>query len=717
MALTLVAIISLGLALRLIQLDFQPLWWDEGYSVFFATRDFGVMLARTAVDIHPPLYYALMQLWLLAFGKDAVALRLLSVAIGVAAIPLLYLVAKRLFGRRTALAAAFLFAIAPLQIYYAQELRMYGLVTALTLASAALQLALLEREIRDWRLELGYVLVTAAALYTQYLAAFIIVAQIAIVLFLQFRQFPVSPRKWFVRWLIVLALYLPWVIYAGPKLYAYVTAKVGIEQYSRLDPLTYLTQHFAAFSIGHVSEWTWLVWGAVVFVALAGLGIWEAGKQGSREAGKQGSRETGKQGSREAGKQGNREIGKQGDREAGKQGDREAGKQGNREIGKQGNREIGKQGNREIGKQGNREIGKQGNREIGNTYLSTYLPAYLSTCLPTRLSTYLPAYPSTNLLLTCIYLFVPLLLGFFVNLVYTFHPLRYERLLLFAAPFFMILVARGIVALYERQRALGYAASALVVILCALSLYDFYTVTRYPDEDYRPLIVEMEKYASENDLVYAVYPWQIGYLETYYRGAPLNVFEAPSEAWIKNAAAMNRETSAMRETNARAWILAYQKQGRILEDRLVNEYINDYMISDQTFGNTRLLYFAQGNATDFELAPMVFNADLLLRVNYAAFDPPTDAPTLALARFGWNAANDHFNFSLRVTDAAGAKLAQQDAPIPQGATTLRRALALPKNLAPGEYTLRLVVYRRADGKPLSRADGSPDVILTRVTIK
>ncbi|MGB8646394.1 MAG: hypothetical protein WCF84_14240, partial [Anaerolineae bacterium] len=50
------AILAFALVLRLIRLDFQPLWWDEGYSVFFATRDFLTMLARTAVDIHPPLY-------------------------------------------------------------------------------------------------------------------------------------------------------------------------------------------------------------------------------------------------------------------------------------------------------------------------------------------------------------------------------------------------------------------------------------------------------------------------------------------------------------------------------------------------------------------------------------------------------------------------------------------------------------------------------------
>ena len=49
--LQLALITLLALVLRVIQLDAQPLWWDEGYSIFFATRTFGEMLARTAVAV------------------------------------------------------------------------------------------------------------------------------------------------------------------------------------------------------------------------------------------------------------------------------------------------------------------------------------------------------------------------------------------------------------------------------------------------------------------------------------------------------------------------------------------------------------------------------------------------------------------------------------------------------------------------------------------
>jgi len=619
-------ILLLALLLRVPQLTFQPLWWDEGYSVFFATRDFPTMLARTAIDIHPPLYYALMQVWMLAFGTNVVALRLLSVIIGVAAIPLIYLVTKNLFNVRTALVAAFLLAIAPLHIYYSQEVRMYGLATLLALASVWLQLRMLtedegqspvasrqspvgERQLTD----MLYIVSTTLLLYTLYYGAFFVVAEMGAVLYLKFRaRWSISLRRWVLVWIAVGVLYLPWVIYAGLKLYTYVVNKVGIEQYTRLDPITYLVQHLAAFSTGHITDWAWVAWGTLLFVALTVLG-YIASRRWESDSG-----------------------------------------------------------------------------DARTTYAERYM-------------------------LTALYLFVPLACGFAVNFLAPFHPIHYERSLLYAAPFFFMLVARGLVVLFERRRVIAFAASAALVMLCALSLYDFYTVERYPDEDYRALIHDMENIAAPGDLVYAFYPWQIGYLAAYYHGAPLNIYEVPGNDWIQNEGEMNAALEHLRAQNPRAWILAYQKQGRVLESRVTNEYINDYLVFDEAYGNTIFEYFAQGNPTDSGLAPISFSSDLMLRIQSAAFQLTPDAPSLALARFTWNARTDEYNYSLRVENGSG-KVAQQDGEIPSGMTMLRRGIALPRNVPSGEYALQLIAYRRADGKPLELLDGATEVTLAKITI-
>ncbi|HEX7587409.1 MAG TPA: glycosyltransferase family 39 protein, partial [Anaerolineae bacterium] len=371
-----------GLFLRVIQLDFQPLWWDEGYSLFFATRDLATLLERTAVDIHPPLYYVLLKLWMMLAGQSETAVRLFSVAIGVAAIPLLYLLAIKLFAdRRIALIAALFLAISPLHIYYSQEVRMYGLVTLFGLVSVILLVQLLDMppgKPKTAITALAYILATTAALYTQYYAAFILAFEVLLVIahaFISGSQpssqarvssdsqpdEPIGSRlvralrstegltHWIAAWATILVLYAPWLIYAGGKLVTYISAKKAIEKFSPLDPLTFLAQHLAAFSTGHLTTLTGLAWGSLLLVGMGALGfaaMWER----SRSA-------------------------------------------------------------------------------------KTHSPLLSSTTAPW---------------VVALYLAVPILCGYAVNLIYPFHPVHNERLLLLAMPAFLLLVAFGLNALWNR---------------------------------------------------------------------------------------------------------------------------------------------------------------------------------------------------------------------------------------------------------------------------
>jgi len=125
----------LGLGLRLVQLDFQPLWWDEGYSVWFASHSIAEMARLTAADIHPPLYYALLHLWTAVFGLKPLSLRLFSVLVSLPAIPLAYALGRDMRDRATGYLAAAAVALNPFAIFYAQEIRMYGLAATLSLAA------------------------------------------------------------------------------------------------------------------------------------------------------------------------------------------------------------------------------------------------------------------------------------------------------------------------------------------------------------------------------------------------------------------------------------------------------------------------------------------------------------------------------------------------------------------------------------------------------
>jgi len=99
-------LILLAFGLRLHRLAFQPLWGDEGWSFYFASTSLGDMVRLTAVDIHPPLYYALLGGWLQAAGSTPEAARFLSVMFGTLLAALAYRTAARLFDRSAGLAAA-----------------------------------------------------------------------------------------------------------------------------------------------------------------------------------------------------------------------------------------------------------------------------------------------------------------------------------------------------------------------------------------------------------------------------------------------------------------------------------------------------------------------------------------------------------------------------------------------------------------------------------
>lgn len=264
-----------GFGLRLQQLGFQPLWGDEGWSFFFAAQTVPDMLAETAADIHPPLYYLLLKAWLFIVGPGPEEARFFSVMTGTLLIPALGLLGRRLFSRNTGAIAAATGAVMPLAIYYSQEVRMYGLVTLLGVLSAYFlirQIAQSQAGLRPCGWQVGYIVTITAALYTMYYAAFIIFFQFLYVLWTCRRS-----RRSLARlapFVYAGLLYLPWLLYAGQQLPAYIQNKRMVEGYMPLSLFRFVWSHFVAFSIGHVkAEPAAYVLAALPFVLLVLAGF------------------------------------------------------------------------------------------------------------------------------------------------------------------------------------------------------------------------------------------------------------------------------------------------------------------------------------------------------------------------------------------------------------------------------------------------------------
>lgn len=154
-----------------------------------------------------------------------------------------YAIAHLLLGGRAALIAAALAALSPGLAFFAVEARAYGLAVALVAASTlALLLATDESRSRWWWV--GYAGFSAAAMYTHYTAAFVLVAQLGWLLWFR----PAARRPALLANLAAAVAFVPWV----PGLLADFDspARANHELLAPFD-LDNLISFLGTFSFGH----------------------------------------------------------------------------------------------------------------------------------------------------------------------------------------------------------------------------------------------------------------------------------------------------------------------------------------------------------------------------------------------------------------------------------------------------------------------------------
>jgi uncharacterized membrane protein len=81
----------------------------------------GYVPYRYFVSVHPPLYDLTLGAIFRVFGYDYYYVPYLSVVLSLACLVLVYFVARRLYGNRTALIAAGLLAVEPMMVYFGRR--------------------------------------------------------------------------------------------------------------------------------------------------------------------------------------------------------------------------------------------------------------------------------------------------------------------------------------------------------------------------------------------------------------------------------------------------------------------------------------------------------------------------------------------------------------------------------------------------------------------
>jgi mannosyltransferase len=171
LAVVLACLVGTGVVARFVAPP--ELWLDEAQSVAIARLSLPDLFAALEQDGSPPLYYLLLHAWTASFGTSATAVRALSTVISLLTLPLAWHVARRLAGRRVAVALVVLLATSPFLIRYASETRMYALLVLLTVLGVAAGAAVLRRPGPGPVLRLG---VVVGALLLTHVWAFHVVA-------------------------------------------------------------------------------------------------------------------------------------------------------------------------------------------------------------------------------------------------------------------------------------------------------------------------------------------------------------------------------------------------------------------------------------------------------------------------------------------------------------------------------------------------------------
>jgi uncharacterized membrane protein len=188
----------------------SALWLDEALTVDIARLPLHAIPGALRHDGAPPLYYYLLHFWIRLFGQSNVAVRSLSGTLGVLTLPVAWFAGRRLGGRTVAWTLVVLVASAPFAVFYATESRMYGLVILLTGCGFLALDKAVTAPTPARLLALG--LVTAALLYTQYWALYL-VGMVGIWLVVTIARGTSGARPWPV--LIAVAAgclaFVPWV--------------------------------------------------------------------------------------------------------------------------------------------------------------------------------------------------------------------------------------------------------------------------------------------------------------------------------------------------------------------------------------------------------------------------------------------------------------------------------------------------------------------------
>jgi len=197
-------LIALSASLRFWDLMGHSLWIDEALT-FYQSQQLNSVLAK---GYHPIGHYAFLNFWMSLFGTSTTSARICFATIGTLSTGLIYYIGFQITKNRlVAIFSGLIFALLPLEIWHAKEVRMYSLWTFCYLVSLIGLFGFSDRKLSKFSLSMYVVGSLGGVLTHYYMAFFILPSFFAAYLLMPQGNRVLMMKKW-------LALHLPLLLVA-----------------------------------------------------------------------------------------------------------------------------------------------------------------------------------------------------------------------------------------------------------------------------------------------------------------------------------------------------------------------------------------------------------------------------------------------------------------------------------------------------------------------
>jgi len=240
----LLAILSIGLFLRIYDLGGESIWLDERCSVRFASLNVSDIFFLQG-EKNPPLYYIILHWWINIFGDSETSIRLPSVIFGFLSIFMIYKIGNQLFNKDVGLLSSLLSGLSVFHIRYSQEARTFSLCAFLTLLSIYFFIRLIED--RSFKHLISYTLASTLLMYSHLYGLFIIISQniyLVVLFFLSKELFKLNIKRWILAQFLLIVLFIPWIQIFIAQTFGFVKGDTWIP----IPSLLSIVKSFGAYS-------------------------------------------------------------------------------------------------------------------------------------------------------------------------------------------------------------------------------------------------------------------------------------------------------------------------------------------------------------------------------------------------------------------------------------------------------------------------------------